>query len=318
MRADNRIIQEFQKILNSNRLAHAYLFEGGNKKQRHEMALFLAKTQFCENLKDNLPCMECNACNTIDLSDNPDVLEIDTEKRSIGVDEVKIYKESMATRATQGKTKVLVINDAQKMTPQAANNLLKFIEEPDGNVLIVMLANSKNQILPTILSRVQTFKISESDSDSYIEELKKRDFTDRNIQIIIETTELKTVEDMTDEDFTKFLTETKDWFVKSLNGDLSAFIKVQTNIKKMADNRKQQELFWDLVEQLFSDEISLKYDLNREKLLDSDVNTAITTTKLTNQVDLYLDTITKWKSNVSFQACLELLTLNLINREVGV
>lgn len=318
MITDNRIVQEFQNVLHNNRLAHAYLFEGGNKNQRHEMALFLAKTQFCENLTDNLPCLECNACKTIDLSDNPDVLEIDTEKRSIGVDTVKLYKEAMATRATQGNTKVLIINDAQKMTPQAANNLLKFIEEPDGNVLIIMLVSSKNQILPTILSRVQSFKISESDNESFIEELQERGFTQKNIDIIVEITELKNVEDITDEDFNKFLATTIDWFTKVQDSDLNAFINIQANIKKQVENRNQQEMFWDIVGQLFSDEISFKYGLQSEKILNKDINPTITAKKLTTQVDLYLDTVTKWKSNVAFQACLELLTLNLINQKVGV
>ncbi|MGR3741381.1 DNA polymerase III subunit delta' [Companilactobacillus sp. DQM5] len=312
MSLDNQIIQEFKSIINNKRLAHAYLFEGGNTQQRHEMALFLAKSRFCQNLHDGLPCMQCVACKTIDLNDNPDVLEIDTDKRSIGVDVVKMYKEAMSTSATQGDTKILIINDAQKMTPQAANNLLKFIEEPEGQVLIILLTDSKNQILPTILSRVQTFKINITDNSSLADSLKEKGFSEKNINIIDKTTELKNILEFDDKSFSEFLEIVINWFERIQNQDMSAFVNIQTKIKTLVDNRDKQELFWDIVEKLFSDEISFKYDLNKELILAKDLSESTTIRQLTKQIDLYLETVKKWKSNVAFQACLEALTLSLI------
>lgn len=310
MSLDTKIVQEFQQILNSNRLNHAYLFEGGNYKQRHELALFLVKSQFCPNLHDNLPCLECSVCQTIDLNDNPDVLEIKNDKRSIGVDEVKEYKKAMATSTTQGDVKVLIINDAQKLTAQAANNLLKFIEEPEGQVLIILLTDSKNQILPTILSRVQSFTLSTDDQSSLATELSQQGFSEKNMAIAQATTELKNIQEMSDEEFSHFLEVTINWFKKYENNDATAFIDVQSKIKNLVDSREKQELFWSIVEKLFSDELSFKYDLKKQVILGADVNPNLTVPKLTQQIDSYLGTVQKWKSNVSFQACLESLTLD--------
>lgn len=309
---NKKLVVEFQNILKQNKLAHAYLFDGGSKKTRRDFALFLAKSQFCTNVQDYLPCGECTACKNVDLGDNPDVLELNTDKRSIGIDDVKLYKESMF-KSSQGKVKVLIIDDAEKLTPQAANNLLKFIEEPEGNVLVMLLTNFKNQILPTILSRVQIFKLETLDETSAISELVERGFSDKNANLIVKVTEIKNIENLSDQDFTNFLQIVEDWFNKCLTNDSNAFINIQRRIKPLVITRNQQLLVWDLIGKMFSDVLAIKYDFGQVVILPRNIDLNITSKELTRRIDSYLLALQEWKSNVAFQACLESLTLTLIN-----
>ena len=98
-----KVVQEFQKIISSNMLSHAYLIDSASSKVRQQMAIWLAQSQFCENLQDGAPDQTCQKCRTIALGDNPDVLEVETEKQSIGVDDIKFFKKEANMTATQGK-----------------------------------------------------------------------------------------------------------------------------------------------------------------------------------------------------------------------
>lgn len=312
MRQNTKIINEFQEILKQKKLAHAYLFEGGNTKSRKDFAIFLAQSQYCTNLNDNLPCGKCIACQNIVLGDNPDVLEINTDKKSIGVDEVKYFKDAMSRGAVSGKTKILIINDAEKMTTQAANNLLKFIEEPEGNVLIIMLTTFRSQILPTILSRVQSFKLADVDEKDTIEYLTKQDFSIENAKLILKSTGIQNVVSLSNEDFSNIKKATVSWFEKAIKNDYNAFIEVQTKLKNLANSNSSQQIIFDLIGKLFSDLLALRYDLPDVVFLNRQFETTISSQNLVDEMDEYLLAVTRWKSNVSFQACMEVLTLNMI------
>lgn len=307
-----KLITEFQKILSHNKLAHAYLFDEGTKKTRRDFALFIAKSQFCTNLQDFLPCGQCTACKNVELGDNPDVLEINTDKRSIGIDDIKLYKESMF-RSSQGKVKILIIDDAEKLTSFAANNLLKFIEEPEGNILVMLLTDFSNQILPTILSRVQIFKLSESDNSEEKSELIEQGFSEKNAELILKVTEIKSIENMSDKEFMDILQVTQDWFDKCEKNDLNAFITIQKRIKPLVITRNHQILIWDIIGKMFNDLLALKFEFNKPVILNENRDVMITDNELTRRIDAYLLALQQWKSNVAFQACLESLTLTLVN-----
>jgi DNA polymerase III, gamma/tau subunits len=89
-----RVVHEFQKIISTNMLSHAYLIDSASSKVRQQMAIWLAQSQFCDHLQDGAPDQTCQKCRTIALGDNPDVLEVTTDKQSIGVDDIKFLKRS--------------------------------------------------------------------------------------------------------------------------------------------------------------------------------------------------------------------------------
>ena len=206
-----KVIAEFKKIIASNMLSHAYLIDSASSKIRQQVAIWLAQSQFCDNLQDGAPDQTCQKCRTIALGDNPDVLEVETEKQSIGVDDIKFFKKEANMTATQGKRRILIIDEAEKMTNAASNNLLKTIEEPEGNLMIILLADSAKQLLPTIQSRVQIFHLSNKSNEDEINSLVKVGFKVPQAQKALKFTDIKYLDSITGDKYQSMLSAITNW-----------------------------------------------------------------------------------------------------------
>lgn len=157
----------------SDSLAHAFLISGPSGSGKSTLTLELAAALNCVNLrkKENIPCGVCNNCRRIYDGNFPDLkfLEKPKDKATIGVEAVKDFREDMFLSSTEAERKIYVIDDADCMTVEAQNALLKILEEPPSNVLLILLANECDRILSTIKSRVQYIAMSRFSN----EELKK-------------------------------------------------------------------------------------------------------------------------------------------------
>lgn len=140
----------------SSRVPHAFLIDGDEGSGKTTLALNIAMALNCEG-SGNLPCGECNTCKRIKKRGYPDlkILEKSRERATIGVSEVKELRADMFLSATEAKAKVYIIQDADKLTPEAQNALLIVLEEPPPNVVIILLAGGTDKILTTVKSRAQ-------------------------------------------------------------------------------------------------------------------------------------------------------------------
>ena len=141
-------------------LSHAFLIEGPAGSGKHTLALELASALNCEKRDDStspLPCHSCNTCRRIAARGFTDVkyLSKAKDKATIGINELKLFKEDMYLSATESDYKVYVIENAELLTPQAQNALLIVLEEPPKNVVIILLSEQADKLLTTIKSRVQ-------------------------------------------------------------------------------------------------------------------------------------------------------------------
>ncbi|MGT2924683.1 DNA polymerase III subunit delta' [Streptococcus caviae] len=150
-----KIFQEFKHILKSDRLSHAYLFSGDFAS--FEMALLLAKSRFCEQPTDGLPCGECRSCRLIAANDFSDVRVVEPSGQLIKTETIRSLLREFSSSGFEGQSQVFIIRDADKMHVNAANSLLKFIEEPQSDSYIILLTRDDSKILPTIKSRTQIF-----------------------------------------------------------------------------------------------------------------------------------------------------------------
>ncbi len=157
-----KVYQAFQDILKKNRLNHAYLFSGDFANA--EMALFLAKVIFCEQKKDQTPCGHCRSCQLIEQGDFADVTVLEPTGQVIKTDVVKEMMANFSQTGYEGKRQVFIIKDCEKMHVNAANSLLKYIEEPQGQAYIFLLTNDDNKVLPTIKSRTQVFQFPKNEA----------------------------------------------------------------------------------------------------------------------------------------------------------
>lgn len=149
-----QIKEHLQNALSTGKVSHAYIINGERFSGKEYIAKIFAMALQCE--RDGIePCQECHSCRQA-LSDNqPDIIRVTHEKPgSIGVDDIRAQiNGDIAIKPYSNPRKIYIVNEAEKMTVQAQNALLKTLEEPPAYAVILLLTTNVNAFLPTILSR---------------------------------------------------------------------------------------------------------------------------------------------------------------------
>ena len=168
------IVRHLEAAIRSNTIAHAYLIEGETGSGKRTIASLFAAALLCET-KGADPCGKCISCSKAFSNNHPDIIYVQHEKPGvISVDEIREQVVSTADiRPYESPWKIYIIADADKMNPQAQNALLKTIEEPAPFVIVLLLAVSKESLLPTIRSRCITLSLKPLDTDRIREHLVK-------------------------------------------------------------------------------------------------------------------------------------------------
>ncbi|OGS20761.1 MAG: DNA polymerase III subunit delta' [Elusimicrobia bacterium RIFOXYA2_FULL_40_6] len=174
----NSAISLLQKQLNSKKVSHAYVFSGQEGTGKKKTAMELAKALNCLNQSPGLPiCDSCASCNKINKGIHPDVhlidyafqsafLDEDVEKQTrIKIDTIQELHKQINMKASEGKWKVFIIDPADKMNTEAANCLLKTLEEPPDNSLLILISASRDSLSQTILSRCQHLRFNQLNDD---------------------------------------------------------------------------------------------------------------------------------------------------------
>lgn len=164
------------RAIEGKALPHAFLIGGPSGSGKSTLALEIAAAMNCErqnNADAALPCGECNCCRRIYEGNFPDVkiLSKKKDKATLGVEAVKDFREDMFLSSTESEHKFYIIDDAECMTPEAQNALLKVLEEPPSSVHIILLAKECDRILTTIKSRAQYVAMSRFDDAVLAEKL---------------------------------------------------------------------------------------------------------------------------------------------------
>lgn len=148
------IVVLLQAALKQNRLSHGYLFIGPRGTGKTSTARILAKTLNCKNPKDSEPCGKCPNCQAISQNRFFDLIELDAASNR-GIEEVRSLKESLRVGFSPDTWKVFILDEAHMLTKEAANALLKMLEEPPTNTLFILVTTEPEKIIPTIKSRLQ-------------------------------------------------------------------------------------------------------------------------------------------------------------------
>lgn len=149
-----KVIWGLKKALATGRLAHAYLFVGPQGVGKTTTALAFAKALQCSSSTDEA-CEQCTACRKVADMVHPDVIWLEPQGRQILVDQVRELQRRLMYKPLEGARRVAILKDAQDLNLQAANALLKTLEEPPADTVMVLLADSESSLLPTVVSRCQ-------------------------------------------------------------------------------------------------------------------------------------------------------------------
>jgi len=154
--------QVLKKVLRNGHVPNAYLFYGQESIGKKFTAIEVAKALNCEVSGPVDGCDQCPSCLKIEKRTHPDFFMLEPEKSSpsskeaiLKIDAVRELQKKLVYLPYEGQTKVAIINNAERMNPQAANSFLKTLEEPPSQTLIILVASNPYQLLPTIVSRCQ-------------------------------------------------------------------------------------------------------------------------------------------------------------------
>ena len=179
-----KTVSILSRALKNQRIPHALLFQGHEGVGKTATAIALAKSMLCQ--KSELYCDDCPDCNRVAQLSHPDLIlifpalktakveEVKTirgsisenpylktelwAKPSISIDTIRNLKKTVALTSFENKGRVIIVLDAHAMTTEAANSLLKILEEPPAKVTLILVTSKANQLLSTIVSRCQQLK----------------------------------------------------------------------------------------------------------------------------------------------------------------
>lgn len=170
--------QVAQMLLNSfkkGRLSHAYIFEGPRGTKKLDAAFLFAKRILCTNPgPDHNPCGVCSNCLRIEKKVHPNVFMLRPDGEYIKIDQIRKMILELSRTAVENSPRIYIVDEAHKMKAEAANCMLKTLEEPGLDVYAIMVTDSFNALLKTIVSRSQVMHFIPIDKAVIREDLRKR------------------------------------------------------------------------------------------------------------------------------------------------
>ena len=147
----------FNEVKN-DKVSHAYLIEENDNPNAFKIVLEFVKTIICGC--ENLSLEDENICKRIDDGNYPELKIIEPDGLLIKKQQIIDLQQEFSREALEGKKRVYIIRECEKMRPETANAMLKFLEEPDNDLVAILMTNNGNNILPTIISRCQRIKLN--------------------------------------------------------------------------------------------------------------------------------------------------------------
>ena len=170
------IVETLRNSIKNNRIAHAYLFCGPRGTGKTSIAKIFAKAVNCTNFHEE-PCNECDNCREITQGTHPDVIEMDAASHT-SVDNIREIIEKVKYAPLRAKYKVYIIDEVHMLSAGAFNALLKTLEEPPSHVIFILATTDPMKIPSTIISRCQRYdfgRISDADIFEHLKEVCEKE-----------------------------------------------------------------------------------------------------------------------------------------------
>jgi DNA polymerase-3 subunit delta' len=322
----NKIKDILYSSIIEERLSHAYAFCGPAGIGKRTMAQDFGKLLLCtntlisaENGKNILSeCNKCDSCMTFESGTNPDFNYIETSDDSIKIDTIRNMQKDILLAPMYGNKKVYIICDAHKMTHQAQNCLLKTLEEPPQNVVILLTVSIFENLLETIRSRIFKLDFIKNSDEEVREVVLKKIGMVENLNFIISYCDgnigsaLKIIQN---EDLMEMRTKITNYILdnctKSSQNNLEG-ISILEEYKENIDEAL------DIIEMFFRDVLVIKTGSNQNILINSDKKDIIkrnfvefSTDKIISCIDLIDKVRGGLHQNANFSLAIEYLVLGL-------
>lgn len=253
-----------ENALYAGKTAHAYMFHGPAGTPKKEAAYLLAKSFVCDH--DGFACEECETCMRIEHHNYADLLYIDGTQTSIKKNDIVSLQHEFNKTAleTNGK-KIYIIDHVENATTDALNSLLKFLEEPSGDMVAILLVEQLDLVLPTIISRCQMIPFKPLTQELCFL-LVKEDIDEMNAYLLSNMIRNpKEIIEVSESDeyqhafylFKGFLEEYKETPYRAL-----LFLQVEGNTSKKKLDKQNAKYFVSMLDIFYRDCIKISMEFN--------------------------------------------------------
>lgn len=287
--------------IKSNMVSHAYMFEGPNGIGKNTMARELAAI---------LLEME-------NLFNSPDYIEIKPDGNSIKIAQIRKLQSDILVKPYKSY-KIYVIDEAQKMTVEAQNALLKTLEEPPKYAIIILITNNKESLLDTIKSRCEIIKFTPIPMQEVASYLTVNGIDSKRASLLANFSRgsmKKAIELSESEEFHLMREEVQKYVETFLNGNLIEIMDIQSSIEKYKD---QITNVLDLLINYFRDIMMVKENVDNSMIINLDrlifvknMSNKTTYSQLSKIIDIIEETKNKLRSNCNFNISIQVMTLNI-------
>ena len=158
---DPKLTNIYNNLIKNKKNSQSYMLVGNSKSKLNEYAILLSKILICpHSFEEN--CMKCNICKRIDNNNYPELKIINPENKVIKKEKIIDLTRKFQSQSIEGQNLVYIINDAESLNIAASNSILKFLEEPDSNVVAIFTTTNFDGVIKTITSRCQIIKLNNS------------------------------------------------------------------------------------------------------------------------------------------------------------
>lgn len=299
-----KVIKILKNSITKNKVSHAYLFEANDYIDAKKVALAFAKSLLCPyNYTNNQKCVNCTQCINIEKNIFPEIKIIEPDGLWIKKEQLDLLQKEFNEKSILSTKKIYIINQADRLNKAAANSILKFLEEPEDNIIAILITNNMYQLLNTIISRCQIIsfsKIDKFDNKNLVDKIKS------NIQIINNN-------ELIEEDLENKIGQVLDFINYFEKNKINTLLKTQ---KLWHNNFKEKEeiLFgFNLMLLIYQDVLNIK--LNRTIKIFNKYEEQIEKIALLNTIDSLtnkINVIMKEKNKINININSNLLIDKLI------
>jgi len=303
------------RALANGRIAHAYLFHGPEGIGKRLVALALARAIVCDEQRG---CGNCVACRKIDHQNHPDLHILEPDGNSIKIEQVRSIQRDLNLKPLESPRKICLIDEAELMTVGAANSLLKTLEEPRGDTLIILLSSQPNRLLETIRSRCQAIPFTRHPNSRIQAELEK--------QLGIEATESHILAALSEGSFKKAFGKDRELYLeerrellKTLTGlSPGSILPILDFAEKLAADKMVLPDILEIFQAFYRDILLTLQGRSEEELVNLDLKEKINRTaakenlmSILAKLEALSEVHRQFDRNVNRQLAMEVLLLNL-------
>ncbi|MDA8354184.1 MAG: DNA polymerase III subunit delta' [Firmicutes bacterium] len=242
-----RVIRLLKNALKNQRVAHAYCFCGPEGTGKEKTAIEWAKALNCEQPGDDA-CDRCRSCRQISHGNHPDVIFPERDGQTIGIGQIRELQRRFSYSPPAGTTRVLILRHAETLTLQAANSLLKFLEEPASLWVAILLTENVHNLPPTVLSRCQLIRFQPLHprriEAALIEESVNPGAARVAAHLSSSVSEARRLVER--DEFAPFCERVIEWIGDIVSGKLDPFVEVQTEWLARDTDREDIQLLLGL------------------------------------------------------------------------